>query len=77
MFNSKCDKNHAQYLLKEGYVAIRLSSKKQKGYPRIIDEIVNMQGTNFYQWNMERLFRQALKEGIDVEQLIKKGVDRK
>lgn len=76
MFNSQCDKNHAQYLLKKGYVAIRLSSKK-KGYPRIIKEITNFAGTNFYNWDMERLFRQAIEEGIDVEQLIKKGVERK
>jgi hypothetical protein len=65
MFNSQCDKNHAQYLLKEGCVAIRLSSKKVEGYPRIVKEIVNMKGTNFYNWDMERTFRHILEKGVD------------
>lgn len=85
MFNSQCDKNHAQYLLKEGYVAIRVSRKKRKGYPKIIKEIVNMKGTNFYDFNKEKLFRYAIKKNVNIadilrdkkllERLIKKGVD--
>jgi hypothetical protein len=86
MFHSHCDKNHAQYLLKDGFVGIRLSSKKRvphrfrrnpiahrfrrnpmtearEGYPRIIKEIVNMKGTNFYNWDMERVFKDILKNG--------------
>jgi len=77
MFNSHCDKNHAQYLLKDGFVGIRLSSKKRvprrfrrnpmiearESYPRIIKEIVNMEGTNFYNWDMERVFKDILKNG--------------
>jgi hypothetical protein len=79
MFNSHCDKNHAQYLLKDGFVGIRLSSKKRvprrfrrnpmiearESYPRIIKEIVNMEGTNFYNWDMERVFKDILKNGGD------------
>ena len=63
MFHSRCDKNHAQYLLKDGFVGIRLSSKKREGYPRIIKEIVNMKGKNFYNWDMERVFKDILKNG--------------
>jgi len=76
MFHSHCDKNHAQYLLKDGFVGIRLSSKKREGYPRIIKEIVNMEGKNFYNWDMERVFKDILKNGGSLTFDKSKGGDK-
>jgi hypothetical protein len=59
MFHSSSDKRHCGFLLKDGAVYIRYTSK-QKGYPKIVDEINNSKGTNFYNFDAERVYRNLI-----------------
>jgi hypothetical protein len=62
MFHSSADKKHCAHLLKEGAVYLRCD-QKQKGYPRMVDVINNPKGTNFYNFDTEKVYRKELIGG--------------
>jgi hypothetical protein len=66
MFNSKADKKHCAQLLRVGLVALRLS-KKVEDYPRVKHTYVNREGTNYYDYDQERLFMKGIEEGLDID----------
>jgi hypothetical protein len=55
MFHSSADKNHCAFQLKDGAVYLRYTSK-QKGYPRIVEAINNQNGSNFYNFDAEKVY---------------------
>jgi len=57
MFFSSADKKHCAHMMWDGFVAIRLKEKVE-GYPRIHYEMINQKGTNFYDYDRERAFRE-------------------
>lgn len=63
MWHSQCDKVHCSHMFRDGYVGIRISAKV-KGYPKVVKVIKNQEGKNFYNFDMERAFVQAIKTGV-------------
>lgn len=90
MFHSSCDKGHATQMMKKGYVDIRISAKKSHGrigrYPRFKKAIKNMEGTNFYNFDAERIYKimiknseklaRNMKREINLEEFITRIVER-
>jgi hypothetical protein len=74
MFNSTADKKHCAHLFTEGFVSLRLSKKSKFGneYPRLKHTYNNPEGTNFYDFDREKAFLKAIKEGVNVEEKDKK-----
>jgi hypothetical protein len=72
MYWSKCDKNQAQFMFKDGFVGLRLSKKKDPEYPKLIDTIDNEdvkddKEAKFYNYDVEKIFTEYVKGKMDNE----------
>jgi len=72
MYWSKCDKNQAQFMFKDGFVGLRLSKKKDPEYPKLIDTIDNEdvkddKEAKFYNYDVEKIFIEYVKGKMDNE----------
>jgi hypothetical protein len=56
MWHCSADREHCAYMMRDGFVGIRLKIKVA-GYPKLLYEIINDKGTVGYDYNKEREFR--------------------
>jgi len=59
MYFSEADKKHCASMMRDGAVYIRVDSKV-RGYPKIFHELINRNGTNFYDYDKEKVFRELI-----------------
>jgi len=64
------DPKHKSCSLRFGFSTLRIS-QKNGSVPEVVDEVINMNGTNFYSWDHERAYLDALKKKINMGKEVK------